>query len=784
MKIRGVRIEPGEIEAAILRHPEVADARVVARGDQPGERRLVAFVVPRGEISRDLVPALRAALREVLPEIMVPAAIVLRGSLPLTPNGKVDVARLAREEIRPEAAEAADPVAAVEPEGELERAIAGIWREVLHLDRVERDANFFDLGGHSLLLPRLHSRLHEALGRELTLVDLFRHPTVSALARFLDPGPPAPPPAPAVRAAPAVWARPEARRDDRVAVVGMSCRFPGARDTRELWRNLRDGVESIRPLGASELASLGADPAALADPSFVPVAAMPDDIDKLDAGFFGISQRDAELMDPQHRVFLEIAWEALEDAGYAIEAGGPRVGVFAGGSASTYMLLNLLPHPDLRGLDPMQLLVGNLADYLAPRISYKLNLRGPSYNVQSACSSSLVAVHNARQSLLAGECDMALAGGVSLPLHYSAGYRYQEGSIVSPDGHCRAFDARARGTVFGGGAGLVVLKRLRDAVADGDTIRAVLLGSAVNNDGALKVGFTAPGVEGQEEVLREALAEAGVEPASLSYVEAHGTGTEVGDPIEIQALSRVLRARRRPAWLLRHRVGQDQHRTPRRGGRHRRPDQDRARAGEPADPSEPAFREPQSRHRFRLRPRSTSARLSPSGGRKGLAGRASPHWASAAPTATWSWRRPPPSSRRRRPRAPGSSWSSRRRARRLSPPPRRPSRSICGAIRTWTWPTSPGRSRPAARSSAIAARSSAAAPWKPRRLWPRSIRSGPGPSTPARRGRGRWPSSSVARARNLRVWGASSMRPSRSSAVRSTAAPRSSGRTWGSTCAA
>ncbi|HEX3131502.1 MAG TPA: amino acid adenylation domain-containing protein, partial [Thermoanaerobaculia bacterium] len=530
IKLRGVRIELGEIEAALAGHPGVVEARVVVREDEPGDRRLVAFVVPGGENPGEAI--LREALRRGLPEVMVPSRFVFLPALPMTPNGKVDTARLARMEIRPDSVTS---TIANMPLGKLEAAIAAVWREILKVDRVERDDNFFDLGGHSLLLPKLHVRLREALKRDLTLVDLFRHPTVGSLARFLSPAP---------AAALQVSARPrEIRADGRLAIVGLSCRFPGARDADELWRNLRDGVESIRRLSRENLAALGADPALLDDPAWVPAVAMPEDFDRFDARFFGLSAREAEVLDPQQRLFLEAAWTALEDAGCDPETTGERVGVFAGAGLSVYLVRHLVPQAEARSLDPLQAMIANMPDSLTARVSYKLGLRGPSFSVQSACSTSMVAVHQARLSLLAGECDVALAGGVSLPLSHLAGYRYQEGSIASPDGHCRAFDARARGTVFGGGAGVVVLKRLEDALADGDAIRAVLLGSAVNNDGSLKVGFTAPSVEGQEEVLREALAAAGVEPGSISYVEAHGTGTEVGDPIEVQALSRVLGGR-------------------------------------------------------------------------------------------------------------------------------------------------------------------------------------------------------------------------------------------------
>jgi len=332
---------------------------------------------------------------------------------------------------------------------------------------------------------------------------------------------------------------------DRIAIVGMAGRFPGARDLEELWRNLRDGVESVRFLSPEEMAAAGVAARAAADRAWVPAVAMPDGIDEFDAPFFGISHREAEILDPQHRLFLEACWAALEDAGHAPGTGGGVVAVYGGATTSTYLLFNLSRNRQvLETVDPLQLIVGNAVDSLATRVSYKLDLKGASHAVQCACSSSLVAVHLACQALLNEECDMALAGGVSVNVGQRGGYRYQEDSILSPDGHCRAFDAAASGTIFGGGVGVLVLKRLEDALADRDPVRAVILGSAANNDGGVKVGYTAPSVEGQAAVITEALAVAGVEPETLSYLEAHGTGTALGDPIEVQALTQAFGSRR------------------------------------------------------------------------------------------------------------------------------------------------------------------------------------------------------------------------------------------------
>ena len=328
-----------------------------------------------------------------------------------------------------------------------------------------------------------------------------------------------------------------------IAIVGMAGRFPGARNLHEFWRNLHDGVESIRDLTDAELRSAGATPEELANPEYVKRASVLDDVPMFDASFFGFSPRDASIMDPQHRHFLECAWEALEDAGHPPQRFDGSIGVFAGSGMNTYLIHNLLANRRLlerAGLFQLKQ-TGNDKDVLATRVSYQLDLRGPSINVQTACSTSLVAVHLACQSLLNHECDLALAGGVTIEIPHGLGYIYREGEILSRDGHCRSFDASSSGTVFGSGVGIVVLRRLEDALADRDHIRAVILGSAINNDGARKVGYLAPSVEGQSEVIAEALEFAGIGAAEISYVEVHGTGTVVGDPIEVRALTQAFR---------------------------------------------------------------------------------------------------------------------------------------------------------------------------------------------------------------------------------------------------
>jgi acyl transferase domain-containing protein/acyl carrier protein len=326
-----------------------------------------------------------------------------------------------------------------------------------------------------------------------------------------------------------------------IAVIGMAGRVPGARNLNEFWRNLRDGVESITFLSDEQLSLAGVDPETMKSPGYVRASGMIDDVELFDAAFFKFSPREAEVLDPQQRIFMECAWEGLEHAGYDPERYKGLIGVYAGTAMSDY-LFQLYSNPELEMLmGSFQLGLGNDKDNLTTIVSYKLNLKGPSMAIQTACSTSLVAVYVACHSLLNYECDIAIAGGVKVQLPQGAGYFYQEGGIMSPDGHCRAFDDAARGTIGGSGVGVVVLKRLSDALTDRDCIHAVIKGGAVNNDGAVKVGYTAPSVEGQAQVIATAQAMAGIDPSTITFVEAHGTGTDLGDPIEVAALTQAFR---------------------------------------------------------------------------------------------------------------------------------------------------------------------------------------------------------------------------------------------------
>jgi len=321
-----------------------------------------------------------------------------------------------------------------------------------------------------------------------------------------------------------------------IAIIAINGRFPKANSIDEFWRNLQSGVESIHQVSDQDLRLSGIASDLFDNPNYVKSASTLDNFDLFDANFFGINPREAEYMDPQNRLFLECAWESLEIAGYDPERYAGLIGVYAGSSENTYLINHLSQ------IGKAQITDGGCRGFLATGTSYKLNLKGPSLYIQTFCSTSMVAVHLACQSLLNEECDMALAGGVSVRIPHHVGYLYQDGGIVSPDGHCRAFDADAQGTLFGSGVGIVVLKRLEDAIADHDHIEAVIKGSAINNDGSLKVSFSAPSVDGQADAIAEALAIADINPETITYVEAHGTGTNIGDPVEIMALTQAFRS--------------------------------------------------------------------------------------------------------------------------------------------------------------------------------------------------------------------------------------------------
>ena len=434
------------------------------------------------------------------------------------------------------------------PTTDHERRLAALWQAALGISDVGVDDNFFDLGGNSLVGLQLVNAVKKEFRRPVPAVALFEAPTIATMARYLadaddaelTPGASSDATSDAASdATGAVPAQPSAARSRDIAIIGMAGRFPGAANVERFWENLSSGTESITFFTEEELIAAGVPAEEVRRPDYVRARPVLDGIDLFDAEFFGYTPFEARLADPQQRLFLECVWESLEHAGYAPRSTEVPVGVFGGANISTY-LHRLAANPELLGgANDYQIVISNDKDSLTLNASYKLNLRGPSLAVQTFCSTSLVALHLACRSLLDGECGMAVAGGVSVRVPDRVGHVYQEGGMETPDGHVRTFDADARGAIFGDGCAVVVLKRLEDALADGDTVAAVVKGSAINNDGSLKVGFTAPSVRGQSEVVARAQAAAGVDPRTVSYIEAHGTATELGDPIEVAALTRA-----------------------------------------------------------------------------------------------------------------------------------------------------------------------------------------------------------------------------------------------------
>jgi len=530
VKVRGHRVELGEIEVALNAHPQVGRAAVVAHEWSVGIKQLTAYVVPRGDKALDLAE-LRVSLATRLPDFMVPAHFQRVEEIPLTPSGKVDRRALpAPLRTRPELAQEYR-----EPRPGLETILADIWRTLLRLDHVGVNDPFFELGGNSLLCVQMLTRLQEKTGRVVPVASVFRYPTIAGLAKNLSA-------TDSLHPKEALEDRSVRRQDSQgIAIVGMAGRFPGAKNIEQFWHNLCQGTESVTFFSDQEL-DLSVSPEARVNPTYVKARGILNDVEKFDAGFFGIGPREAQLMDPQQRLFLETSWEALEHAGHVPEQFQGSIGLYAGAHNNTYFTTHISRRPDLVAqLGEFQTMLANEKDYLATRTAYALNLTGPAISVVTACSTSLVAVVQAVHGLLAGQCDLALAGGVTVICPQKSGYLSQEGGMLSPDGHCRPFDADAQGTLFSNGVGVVALKRLQDALADGDTIYAVIRGAALNNDGARKMSFTAPAVEGQAEVITMAQKMAGVAPDTISYIEAHGTATALGDPVEVEALTQAFR---------------------------------------------------------------------------------------------------------------------------------------------------------------------------------------------------------------------------------------------------
>ncbi len=543
VKLGGRRIELDGVEHVLRTQPGVRGAAVVLLTAERGDRRIAAALLAEDTdgSGSDLIDRVLKGAAEQLHPMTLPRQVRVLPRFPLTSAGKVDrraVAELLQEDpdVAPDTSvDAADS-------RDVRALIADVWDKLLGCGPVSDDTTFFDAGGNSLQLMEAHAALETALGMRFPITQLFDTPRLGQLARVLGAT------APAETAAKA-RSVPSADTSDlpagAIAIVGMAARLPGSASVEDFWEHLRRGDNLIDRFSVEELED-NHDAATRADPAFVPARSILPDADMFDARFFGVLPREAEQMDPQARVFLELCQQALEDAGIDPARAPGAIGVWAGSSPSTYLLANLLSGgDDLRDYTSTyqsgdyHRLTGNSTDSLATRVAYKLDLKGPAMSVGTACSTSLTAISQAVQALRSGGADVAMAGGVSITFPQKRGYLALEGGMASPHGLCRPFDAQADGTVFGHGAGVVVLRRLEDALADGDPIHAVIRGVGLNNDGADKISYTAPSVDGQAGAIRMAHSDAGLDPTTISYVECHGTATPLGDPVELMGLARA-----------------------------------------------------------------------------------------------------------------------------------------------------------------------------------------------------------------------------------------------------
>ncbi|MBC2768956.1 non-ribosomal peptide synthetase/type I polyketide synthase [Pusillimonas minor] len=575
VKVRGYRVEPGEIERTI-EHLAPIDKALVGVTAAADEAVLCAWLLPAADASVDLA-TLRQGLAHRLPAHLVPTRFQVIDHIPLTANGKINWSALPAPDAggdattTPKVADTHAP--ATSTPANLVDAVAQtlepIWTRLLGQARIDRHRNFFDLGGQSLLLVKMQPILRDTFNVNVPTKILFEHATIHGLAKWLAAQPPvidahtARPPsghAGAIQAVPA--ARPKGvyavetaattgeandfTDNGDIAVIGMACRFPGADSVDAFWQMLHEEREGIHTFDPASLTAAGVPTHVLTHENYVPRRGIINHSDQFDAEFFGIGPRDALLLDPQHRLFLEGVWNAFEDAG---EIPGGHVGVFAGCGHNTWLKEVLAPAGEnLEGSAGFHAITANDKDFLATQVAYRLDLTGPAVTVQSACSTSLIAVSQAVDALRSGRCDMALAGGVavSYPEH---GYLYESGMILSPDGHCRPFAADAAGTVPGAGMGVVLLKPLSHAKRDGNRIYAVIKGTGVSNDGARKMSFAAPGIDGQVKAIQAALSAAKLNGNDIDLIEAHGTGTALGDPVEITALGRVYGKRNTPLLI-------------------------------------------------------------------------------------------------------------------------------------------------------------------------------------------------------------------------------------------
>lgn len=527
VKVGGVRIELGEIENAMCEHSDIIQTVAVIKTNKSDDAKICAYYMSEAEIDSS---ELREFLADRLPAYMIPKFFVHKKELPLNNSGKVNRKELTLDESYLKVIDKDIDI----PKNSMEELIADIWKEVLGVTQVGLEDSFFESGGSSLALMRVHNKLQNKLNKSFPITDLLRLPTVRKLSEYLlnqynenivD------------REA---MFKKEIENDVSadIAIIGIAVDVPGAENVKEFWDVLKNGKETIRFYTDDELRELGVDEALLNSPNFVKAKGSVDDLDYFDSKFFNISPREVKMTSPQLRLLYKGTWQVLEDSGYDPENYDGRIGVFLGGSDDFEWYRHAMFN-NANYSDTYQAYTLSTNHFLATRLSYKFNFKGPSMSTLTGCSTSLVTTHLACQSLLMGECDMAIAGGITVELPNDGGYMYEDGMMFSPDGHCRPFDAKAKGTVFSNGMALVAMKKLDAAIESGDHIYAVIKGSAINNDGSNKISYTAPSEDGQVEVIREAYRNAGIDPETVGYIEAHGTGTLLGDPIEVASLTRA-----------------------------------------------------------------------------------------------------------------------------------------------------------------------------------------------------------------------------------------------------
>ncbi|MFT6631994.1 MAG: amino acid adenylation domain-containing protein [Bacteriovoracaceae bacterium] len=522
VKIRGYRIEIGEIEIALQGvHPEGQVAVKIIEEDD--SKYICAYLTAEFKLEK-----LRKALKANLPDYMVPSHFCHIAELPLTPSGKLDRQALPLPtQERPELA-----IEYKKPDSETETLITRLWSKQLKIECVGVQDSFFDLGGTSLMALNILAELQEVHNKDISITHLFQYPTIESIAKYIDYG------SDSNKKEKSYHKKGSAQFHD-VAIIAMNGRFPGANNLDELWEiivNQKNNVNIFKPSELNPTISKEI----LKNSDFVRASGHLTGYDTFDCAYFGITPREAQLMDPQQRKLLELSLETLELAGYSSNKFDGDIGIFAGSANNSYQKI-VYQYPEyINQVGEFNVMLGNEKDYISTRVAHKLNLTGPALSIHTGCSTSLVAIIQAVKSLRDLECDMALAGGISVSGLTNIGHTFQEGGILSKDGVCRPYDSTSTGTIFTDGAGLVLLKRLEDAIKDGDTIQAVIKGVGLNNDGANKMSFTAPSIEGQSDAILRAHADANISASDLDYIEGHGTATPVGDPIEVEALKIAL----------------------------------------------------------------------------------------------------------------------------------------------------------------------------------------------------------------------------------------------------